>query len=95
MSDYQENVILAKKFIKDNYSIQTPGVLQFREIDGEVVVDCDGEIICKNPGIDDLTNGKFRFGKVFRFSCGGSFCLTSLEGAPRECERFHCRIVKI
>ena len=90
LSNYAEDIIFVKKFITYNYCVPNPDALQFREVDGEVVVDYDGYLKCKNLNIESLTNGKFRFGNVSSFDC--SFCinLTSLKGSPIKCDKFSC-----
>ena len=90
MSNFQENIMLAKKFIKDNYTISNPDALQFREVDGEVVVDYDGYLRCSNLCLESLTNGKFRFGNVYSFHCSNCAKIKTLKGAPQECNIFNC-----
>ena len=90
MSNFQENIMLAKKFIKDNYTISNPDALQFREVDGEVVVDCDGYLRCSNLCLESLTNGKFRFGNVYSFHCSNCAKIKTLKGAPQKCGTFIC-----
>ena len=90
LSNYAEDIIFVKKFITYNYCVPNPDALQFREVDGEVVVDYDGYLKCKNLNIESLTNGKFRFGNVSSFDCSGCKNLTLLKGAPVKCDKFYC-----
>jgi hypothetical protein len=54
-----------------------------------ITIDYDGDIELKWK-VDSLTNGLFQWGNVSKiFSCRGTR-ITSLEGAPKECEVFNC-----
>jgi hypothetical protein len=76
--DSIENVLI-EKFLKENYSITG----QYTIKDG--IVDVNGSVIIKNRKINNLTNGMFVFGKIYKyFDCSGCDKLKSLKGAPKE-----------
>ena len=70
---------LIEKFLKENYNIHGEYTIK----DG--IVDVNGSVIIKNRKINNLTNGTFVFGKIYKyFDCSGCDKLKSLEGAPKE-----------
>ena len=90
MSNQSEDKILIKEFIMKNYYTDDWGRLNIQQVNGEYIVDFDWSLHYIGTGSQQLTNGLFRFGKVFTFNCAYCKELTSLEGGPEECDWFVC-----
>jgi hypothetical protein len=74
-----------KKFIDENYEIESYTISKKPNKDGKYVVDSNGSIAVENEKITNLTNDLFVWGEVggsFYCYCCGS--LTSLNGAPEK-----------
>ena len=80
---------LIELWIMENYKIYE--TLKIYEDKRGFVVDSDDSVEVTNKDIKSLTNGMFQWGEIIgRFNCDKCKKLTSLKGAPNECDNFYC-----
>ena len=80
---------LIELWIKENYKIH--GTLKIYKDTLGFVVDSNDDVEVTNKDIKSLTNGMFQWGEIIgRFNCDKCKKLTSLKGAPNECDNFYC-----
>lgn len=73
-----------KQFLKDNYKGRCK-ISKTPDSDGKYIVDCEGDLICRNKVHDSITNDFFKFGVIKGdFIFKGTSKITSLEGGPIE-----------
>ena len=85
--DPERDKKIVETWIKENYKI-----IGKLKINNDSTVDCEGSVVVGNTGIESLTNGLFRWGKISKgFYCGYCNNLKSLDGAPEEVgQNFNC-----
>lgn len=88
--DPERDRALVKDFIDRTY--HTSGSYSIKKVGDEFIVDViNGAIQVIDTKIESLTNGLFKFGKVYTFACDGCKNLKTLEGAPRIVKaNFNC-----
>lgn len=88
--DPERDRVLVKDFIDRTYHIS--GSYNIKKVGDEFVVDAiNGATSVIDTKIKTLTNGLFKFGKVYAFACSGCKNLKTLEGAPKIVKvNFNC-----
>ncbi len=80
---------LVKEFLENNYDIHGGYTIDTSEFPFKVSTTGVGKVFAKD-GITAITNGLFVFDTVKVFEVTYNDNITSLEGAPRECNVFFC-----
>lgn len=86
--------ISIKEFLTKNFNIALDDIGNTVKIDlvhGYYIVNSRlKDVVVTNTSIDLLTNGLFKWGEVRYFICNNCKNLTSLKGAPKNCNVFIC-----